>query len=158
MIFNKKGFAIIELMIVTTIIGILMTIGMLQYQHFIIKSQVGRVISEVGELRLSVEECINTGRMVIGTDRQECDPRATGSNLVVGRSQVDMPLSENLGVAQFDNPLTSTTNIIATISQNANPTIRSKKVIWRRNSNGFWNCLTNIEQRYIANTCTYTVF
>ncbi|MGP9545156.1 hypothetical protein ACT3QR_09145 [Psychrobacter sp. AOP7-B1-25] len=59
-----------------------------------------RVVNEVGQLRLSVEECLQTGRTVIGLDTDECDPRASASNLVVGGSQVGVVLPNNTGVVQ----------------------------------------------------------
>ena len=81
---TQMGFALIELMIVVAIIGILAAIAIPQYQIYIGKTQAMRVINEVGQLRLTVEECLQTGRTVIGLNTDECDPRATPSNLIIG--------------------------------------------------------------------------
>ena len=62
----QTGFTIIELTIVVAIIGILVAIAIPQYQIYIGKTQATRVINELGQLRLTVEECLQTGRAVIG--------------------------------------------------------------------------------------------
>ena len=53
----QKGFTLIELMIVVAIIGILAAIAIPQYQNYISKSQVSRVMSEVGSMRTAAETC-----------------------------------------------------------------------------------------------------
>ena len=58
---NNTGFTLVELMIVIAIIGILSAIAIAQYQNYMVKVQAGRIIGEIGELRLSVEDCLNNG-------------------------------------------------------------------------------------------------
>jgi type IV pilus assembly protein PilA len=151
----QSGFTLIELMIVVAIIGILAFIAIPQYQNYVGKVQASRVIAELGELRLSVEECIQTGRVDIGLAAKECDPRATASNLIIGGSQVGINLPNNTGVAQLSNPLTPTSSITATVSTQVAPTLSGKKVKWQRLSNGSWSCSSNIEAIYLPNSCSY---
>lgn len=152
---TQNGFTLIELMIVVAIIGILAAIAIPQYQNHIGKTQATRVINELGQLRLTVEECLQTGRTTIGLGTNDCDPRATGSNLIVGGSQVGIVLPNNTGVAQITNPLVLTTSITATVSTQVNPSLAGKKVQWLRSSEGSWSCSSNIEATYLPNSCTY---
>ncbi|MGO3000866.1 pilin [Psychrobacter sp. AOP7-D2-23] len=152
---SQSGFTLIELMIVVAIIGILAAIAIPQYQIYIGKTQATRVINELGQLRLTVEECLQTGRVNIGLNTNDCDPRATASNLIIGGSQVGVVLPNNMGVAQLSNPLTPTSSIIATVSTQVNPRLAGKKIKWLRTSAGSWSCSSNIEAVYLPNSCNY---
>ena len=151
----KNGFTLIELMIVVAIIGVLAAIAIPQYQIYVGKTQATRVINELAHLRLTVEECLQTGVVVIGLDEKECDPRASASNLVVGGSQVGIVLPSNMGVAQITNPLTVTTSITAVVSDQVNPRLAGKDIEWIRTSSGSWSCSSNIEVVYLPNSCSY---
>lgn len=151
----QLGFTFIELMIVVAIIGVLAAIAIPQYQIYVGKTQATRVINELGQLRLTVEECLQTGRTVIGLGIDECDPRASVSNLIIGSSQVGVVLPNNMGVAQMSNPLVLTTTVNATVSTQVNPRLAGKKIKWLRTSAGSWSCSSNIENLYLPNSCTY---
>ena len=152
---TQSGFTLIELMIVVAIMGILAAIAIPQYQIYIAKTQATRVVNELGQLRLTVEECLQTGKQVVGLENDECDPRSTASNLIVGGSQVGVILPNNTGVAQISNPLTLTTSIVATVSTQVNPSLVGKKVQWLRTSGGSWSCSSNIRPIYLPNFCTH---
>ena len=68
----------IELMIVVAIIGILAAIAIPQYQNYIAKSQVSRVMSETGSMKTVVEDCILNGK----TASNACELGWTKSNLL----------------------------------------------------------------------------
>ncbi len=152
---NQTGFTLIELMIVVAIIGILAAIAIPQYQIYIGKTQATRVMNELGQLRLTVEECLQTGRVNIGLNTNDCDPRASASNLIIGGSQVGVVLPNNMGVAQISNPLVLATSITATVSTQVNPRLAGKKIKWLRTSAGSWSCSSNIEALYLPNSCSY---
>ena len=152
---TQMGFTLIELMIVVAIIGILAAIAIPQYQIYIGKTQATRVINELGQLRLTVEECLQTGRTVIGLGRDECDPRSTPSNLILGGSQVGVILPNGVGVAQITNPLILSSSITAMVSTQVNPRLAGKKIKWLRTSAGSWSCSSNIEALYLPNSCSY---
>ena len=152
---DTRGFTLVELMIVIAIIGVLSAFAMLQYQNYIVNVQAGRIIGEIGELRLSVEDCLNNGVTNIGLGANECDPRASPSNIIQGNSQVGIVLPDNTGVAQITNPLTQQSTITATISNQTSPVIHGKKIVWERNSNNSWFCKSNIEQKYLESRCSY---
>jgi len=54
----QKGFTLIELMIVVAIIGILAAVAIPQYQNYVAKSQVARVMGETGSLRTAINAAI----------------------------------------------------------------------------------------------------
>ncbi len=152
---NQSGFTLIELMIVVAIIGILAAIAIPQYQIYMAKTQATRVINELGQLRMTVEECLQTGRDLIGLGTNECDPRASASNLIIGGSQVGVLLPNDMGVAQITNPLILTSSIIATVSTQVTPILTGKKIQWLRTNDGSWSCSSNIEAIYLPSSCTY---
>ncbi|OLF37658.1 MULTISPECIES: pilin [unclassified Psychrobacter] len=153
--YTQNGFTLVEMMIVIVIIGVLSAIAIPQYQIYVGKAQATRVVNEMGQLRLSVEECLQTGLTAIGIGKNECDPRASASNLIVGGSQVGVVLPNNMGVAQLSNPLTLTTSIVGTVSNQVTPTNAGKKVQWLRTSNGSWRCSSNIAHNYLPNSCAH---
>ncbi|WP_037586541.1 pilin [Stenoxybacter acetivorans] len=151
----QKGFTLIELMIVIAIIGILAAIAIPQYQNYIARSQVTRVMGESAQVRTAVELCILDGRLTLGTAAGACDPGATGSNLMVsgGQSPTGEALPAGTGTPVITNPLTSTTTVVATFGGNAAANIAGQALTWTRTANGTWTCTTTVAANFAPTGC-----
>ncbi|WP_109124899.1 pilin [Dyella sp. C11] len=135
---NQKGFTLIELMIVVAIIAILAAIAIPQYQTYVVRSQVTRVIGEAGDLKVAVEDCLNNGLTVFGTG--SCVNTATSSDLITG----NIP---NVTLSQ-------TASIAASFGSHANTALSGFGVTWNRNSSGGWSCTTTVQAKYAPASCT----
>ncbi|MCH7308210.1 pilin [Acinetobacter sp. NIPH 1852] len=147
----QKGFTLIELMIVVAIIGILAAIAIPQYQNYISKSQVSRVMSETGAVKTAVETC-----MMDGLALAACDLGWTNSNLVGasgdgdgdgGASGLQGGLSVEITLA--DN----TAEIEATFGQNASAAISGETLTWTRTDTGTWSCATTVLPKFAPAGC-----
>lgn len=152
----QKGFTLIELMIVVAIIGILAAIAIPQYQTYVAKSQVSRVMSEVGSLRTAAEACILDGKLT-PVASTKTDPAATECNLgstvsnLLGASDVTIStgLIANLGDA------TTNAKLIANFGTNAAITLKDKKLTWERAAaSGTWSCYTTVDAKYRPAGCS----
>lgn len=142
---RSRGFTLIELMIVIAIIGVLAAIAIPQYQNYIGRSQVGRVMSETGSLRMVVESCIASGRFTIGVGAGECDPSMTGSNLMSDLHQLGVALPVGTGVPIVTATLNSNpVTIAATFGNNATALLTQgpATLTWSRDLQGNWTCTT----------------
>ena len=62
---GQQGFTLIELMIVVAIIGILAAVAIPQYQNYISKSQMTRVVGELSALKTAAESAVTNGKKVV---------------------------------------------------------------------------------------------
>ncbi|WP_266181036.1 pilin [Dyella humicola] len=127
----QKGFTLIELMIVVAIIAILAAIAIPQYQTYVIRSQVTRVIGEAGDLKVAVEDCINNGATTFGTPAS-CVDTSTSSDLQAAPGHPVV-------TGWTANPI-----ITATFGQHANAKLiaTTGTVVWTRTQSGSWVCTT----------------
>lgn len=149
----QKGFTLIELMIVVAIIGILAAIAIPQYQTYVAKSQVSRVMSETGSMKTAVESCLLDGKTV-----DTCEFGWTYSNLIggddaggdAGGDSDGGELQDGLTVTFDENAAT----IVATFGNNAAAAIADSELTWDRNSDGAWSCFTTVQSKYRPSGCS----
>src|SRR5690606_3793779 len=141
----QKGFTLIELMIVVAIIGILAAVAIPQYQNYIAKSQVSRVMGEVGAMRNATEMCL-----MEGTAAAACNVGWTTRNLLGHAPDPDatgdtQTLQGDALVATFDG---TKATLIATFGENASAAIATKQLQWARHGDGTWYCETTVDAKF----------
>jgi len=142
----QKGFTLIELMIVVAIIGILAAIAIPQYQDYIARSQVSRVMSEVGSVRTATENC-----MMNGIAEANCNFGWTASNLL---GAVNLQGSgTGAGLVATIDATNNTASLVATFGGNASSAINGDTLTWARDANGVWSCTTNTDTKYQPAGC-----
>ena len=145
----QKGFTLIELMIVVAIIGILAAIAIPQYQNYIAKSQVSRVMGETASVKTAIETCVNDGKQAA-----DCDIGWTKSNLLVGATAA---ATGQTGLA-ITYPLKADGTfqegkIEGTFGGNASGAIGTKKLTWTRDTAGSWTCGTTVDAKFKPTGC-----
>ena len=155
----QKGFTLIELMIVVAIIGILAAIAIPQYQNYITKSQVSRVMGETGAIKTAVEDCVNSGK-VTGTPSSAtvCDVGdlgLTGSNLL--GAGITLPAATGTAAPTVEILATGAATIVGKFGNNASATLKNgtpKTLTWSRSTEGTWTCSTTAEAKHTPAGCT----
>ncbi|RUL62285.1 pilin [Dyella dinghuensis] len=146
----QKGFTLIELMIVVAIIAILAAIAIPQYQAYVIRSQVTRVMGEAGDQKVVVEDCLNNGTTGTitpagggaGGNTSACVETATSSALMTG-TEVPAIVINTSGTA----------SITSTFGGSANTVISGNNLIWTRSASGGWTCSTTVSAKYAPTSC-----
>lgn len=152
----QKGFTLIELMIVIAIIGILAAIAIPQYQNYIARSQVSRVMSEVGQMRTAAETCL-----LDGIAANNCEFGWTKSNLLLGNGKTQtQSTTKNLQGGVDSKPVGlkatftgSVAQLEASFGNNAATALSEKKLLWSRDAAGTWTCTTDVEAKFRPTGC-----
>lgn len=146
----QKGFTLIELMIVIAIIGILAAIAIPQYQNYIARSQVTRVMGETSSVKTAIEDCVLNGKAAA-----DCHIGWTKSNLIAGADAAvgtaAKPGQDGLIITYPTN--TTAGSIEATFGNNAAAILATKKLTWSRDTAGTWTCSTNVDDKFRPTGC-----
>src|SRR3977135_4079302 len=88
---TKKGFTLIELMIVVAIIGILAAIAIPQFAQLVAKSQEGATKGNLGTLRSALSIYYGDTEGVYPTERTSFSSLTTGGKYLQGVPQANLP-------------------------------------------------------------------
>jgi len=146
----QKGFTLIELMIVVAIIGILAAVAIPQYQNYVAKSQVARVVGELATVRVDIDTCLMDGKADTA-----CYVSWTSSNLLGaddGRTVDDLDGTNGTPTVEYN--LNGEVTITGKFAGSAAAPIRDKVVTWTRTADtGGWACTTDVEAKYTGPNC-----
>ena len=152
----QQGFTLIELMIVVAIIGILAAVAIPQYQNYVARSQVARVMSETASLKTAIETCMMDGQDFDSTPA--CNLGWTLSNLIGDASEADKNdhLRGQEGLEVEIDLGENTAQVVATFGNSAAAALQKSgenTLTWQRNEDGIWACGTTVRTEFRPAGC-----
>lgn len=121
-----EGFSLLELMIVVLIIGVLSALSVLLYQGYVIKSQINRVVSELGGYRSAIENAVGSSRQTTNTAIGY-----TPSDLISGDPATDVATLNPDGSGHLQ----------VTMGGNVHPNLVGVIIQFQRTPSGQWSCV-----------------
>jgi type IV pilus assembly protein PilA len=118
----------------------LAAIAIPQYQDYIARAQVTRVLGEISAAKTATEESLSRG--VFPNTPGELG--MTSSNLMAGQQPAVEFLSNAQGLG----------NIIATFGTDASAILATQTIQIDRDTAGNWVCTTDVDAEYIPASCT----
>lgn len=152
---QQRGFTLIELMIVVAIIGILAAIAIPQYQNYVARSQVSRVMSETASIRTQAEICLAEGRTQT-TEPGADDDRDRYCDLGNAVDEEYSTLLSGLEVTLVTtgNNASGDATVIATFGDAASTALSDSTLTWtRERDSGNWSCTTDVNEDYRPSGC-----
>ena len=147
----QKGFTLIELMIVVAIIAILAAIAIPQYQAYVIRSQVSRVMGETGDQKVVVEDCLNNG--AVAALLKPGTPNTGDPSCVETAASSDLMVEPSVPVINIGGPGADST-IVGSFGRHANSVLTGGSVTWTRSLSGAWACTTqSVSSTYVPPSC-----
>ena len=158
---KNQGFTLIELMIVVTVIGVLASIALPQYQAYVSRAQVTRVMSEVAALKTAVESCVIEGRTSVGSGNLQCDPGATGSSLMTmpaangaAPTLAELPVGTGVPAVTFPAAGDQVAVMTATFGNAAAVVLAGQTLTWQRSATGNWTCSSSVPAMFKLSQCS----
>ncbi|WP_203300244.1 pilin [Marinobacter sediminum] len=135
----QKGFTLIELMIVVAIIGILAAIAIPQYQDYIARSQVNRVVGEISALKTAAEENLMRGVIPTGTEAS---------------NNIGFPGSSLLSAFAISFQNDGSGSLQGTLGESASTAVSSGTVTISRTDAGVWSCsVSGVDSAFVPAGC-----
>jgi len=123
---SQKGFTLIELMIVVAIIGILAVLAIPFYQSYVGKTQVNRVVSELGTYRTAYETNLSNKAPINNTTL-----RYVPSSITTGSTGVEIATANADGSGHLQ----------VTMGGNAQGGLAGVILRFERTAAGKWTCI-----------------